>query len=1150
MSGPAEGTPGGPPPVEVVISGVASGLPELVDPFGPADGPRGPSGFDLASWGLPPTVGHGLDQGGRLALGAALIAVADAGLPLRARTGQGSALLDGRTGVVVVSRFAGLGGLVRRLTADPPAGAPPPGPALEAALATQLGAQGPRLRIGGPDASFLQGFALAAQWIEAGVVDRVVLAGADAPDDPGLPRWPGAPATLPGHAAAVLLESRARCEARGTVPIAALRRRSEGGADLAEAAATLLAGSVGEERRGPQLVISDAVSPVLSHLQQPEAALRLALSDRPALALVQLLRALQFPAPGQLRRYAVAQSVVGAPVLVLLERQADGDARVADAARRAAWLAETTGFQEALLVWSGRVLRVVEGMFEEEEPSILPPEALGIQPPAAPGPGGDLRARLDRAVRARIGKATGLSEDEVAPTHLLHAHLGLEDDTLEQIARDVADEFGLSPLPPDGDLNVGELIDALSAHLGATGPAATAPDAERLGPTLWRALTVRAPGQPPGPRPARARVFGEGPFAEALRGLLGAEDAQPTVVIDAGSGIAESLREAEALDGAPPARWVCCTHLGADPAWIDPEVGQVDGARAGFAAGLRGRWPSADVQVVDVDPMLDDAEAAALLVGELARADGEPQVWLDGPERRVSRLEREPAAPVGGVLREQPVIVVVGEPAGLAGDFTLSLARRGRVRLVLVPPTEGDAGLSEAVDALGVELMVLPADPHDPAGLRAALVEARRRFGLLDGAVAVAEGPPPGDLELLAAHTAATLPVRTLARELERTAWLLTVHRYELEAPAAADAAVDETLRRVCLSRPRSLHVCADALDGAALANSCVDLVASGVSGSLLLAPAVPEHLLRSAHPLIERLRLAVDERGAPVATGLGRLSAERLRGLSPAEGPLQLPPALVLEVMAATAAALRPGQDFVGAINLSLDAPVVLHDGGLGGTGGPTPEGARLRLDLRASLEPSGGVRCVLACAAEGGPPLRAAEALLLFGDSLPYDALPALFFFSDEPLSAAQLATLLPQGPLLGGLSEVGAIATNGLLAELLPDHRPLGGGALRAAPIVLANAIQAALLHHLAVQGRLAEPVTISRLQLDQQPADGLPVGVMVQLSEDGLYDIDVDGPGGSVLRLRGLGLLDRGPAPDERRPPAPPEGWGLAVPQGGA
>ena len=1135
--------------VEVVVSGVASGMPELVDPFGAADGPRGPSGLDLAAWGLPPTVGHGLDQGGRLALGAALIAVADAGLPLRARPGQGSGLLDGRTGVVVVSRFAGLGGLVRRLTTDPPAGAPPPGPALEAALAAQLGAQGPRIRLGGPEASFLQGFALAAQWIELGVVDRVVLAGADAPDDPGLPRWPGAPASLAGHAAAVLLEARPRCEARGTVPIATLRRRVEGGADLAEAASALFAVASPDECNGAQLVLSDALSPVLGLVQQPEAALRLSLNDRAALAFVQLVRALQYPAPGQLRRFALAQSVVGAPTLAMLERQADGDARVADAARRAAWLADTTGFQEPLLVWSGRVLRVVEGMFEEEEPSILPPEALGISVAQATPPG-DVRARVQAAVRGQIGAAIGLAADEVASSHLLHAHLGLEDPTLDRIHRELAEVLGHSPLPADGSLNVGELIEVLSARLGATPPTGGGETtSHRVGPPLWRALTARAAGQSPGSRPARARVVGEGPLADALRAVLVPDDAPPSLVIDAGSGIAESLREAEALDGGPPARWVCCTRLGADPAWVDPELGHVDGARAGFAAGLRARWPGALVQVVDLDPMLDEAEAAALLVGELARPDNEPMVWLDGPERRVARIEREPAPAVGGMFREQPVIVVIGDPAGLAGDFVLALARRGQVRLAVLPPTEGDAGLTEAVEALGVELMVLPVDPADASALRASLVEVRRRFGLIDGAVALVEGPPPGEVELLAAHAAATVPVRGLARELERTAWLLAVHRFEVEAPSAPDAVVDETLRRIILSRPRSLHLCADALDGAALAHTSVDLVASGVTGSLLLGALVPEHLVRCAHPLLERVQLAVDERGAVVATGLARLDADQLRPLSPAEGPLQLPPAMVLEVMAATASALRPGQAFVGAINVTLDAPVMLNDGGLSGMGGGVPHNARLRVDLWATLEPDGAVRCVLACAAEGGAPLRAAEALLLFGDSLPYDALPALFFFSDEPIAAAEVAALLPQGALLGGLSEVSAIAINGVLAELQPHHAALGGGALHAAPQVLANAVQAAMLHHLAVQGRLAEPVTISRLQLDQAPADGLPVGVMVQLSEDGLYDVDVDGPGGSVLRLRGLGLLDRGPAPEARRPPVPEEGWGLAVPQAG-
>ncbi len=1139
--------------LDIVVSGVASGLPELSDPFGPEDGPESSGGLELSAWGLPAGAGQGLDQGGRLLVAAALVALADAGLPLRTQPGAGSALLDGRTGVVVVSRFCGLGGLVRRLTADPPAGAPVSGPSIEASLAAMIGASGPRLRLGGPDADPLQGLALAAAWLRAGTVDRVVVASADAPSDPALPRWPGAPAGLVGHALALVLELPARTEARGCIPVAALCALAEGGAGPAEAGLALL----GLERslRGDDVLVGDQVSSVLPGLTGAEAALRVRAGDRPGAQLIALLRALQFPAVGAQRRFAVAQSEQGSPVVALFERRADRDARVSDADLRAEWLQRCSGLQQPMLVRAGRSLRVVEGHFDEDEPSILPPERLAPpRPPALEPPAsGGLVERIGWSLRAQIGQATGLGVEEVSPSHLLHAHLGLEDSTLERIQLAVGEELGIEAPPVNRDLSVGELA---AAFAGALSPAERAPEAaprdeRRLGPVLWRPVIVQAGGGAPAVRPRAVRVIGEGGYADAIRALVGADDGDPELVLDVGSGLGESVREASTLDGRPPARWVCCTRLGADPAWVDPEVGQLDGARAGFARSLGLQWPGQRCQTIDVDPMLDDDEAAALLIGELCRDSAEPLVYLDGPERRVQRLEREPAPAAGGMLREQPVVLMVGDPAGLGGDLALALARRGRVRLVLVPPTEGDGGLGAALEALECELLVLPADPLDAGALRSAMVEARRRYGVIDGAIAVLEsGVDEGEGDLLHAHLVGTLPVRTLARELERVAWLLCVHRHALDQCSAADDTIDETLRRISLSRPRTLHLAGDELDGGALARLCVDLVASGTSGSLYLTEEVPARVLPATHPMLDALRLGVDSDGAQVARGQAELLGHRLRPLTAGEGPAQLPWSMLLELMAATGALLRPGQPFVGALNLSFDAPVELRQVRLDGTVEVFGDSARLSLELRATLEGDGEVRCVAAQAVEGGPPMRVAECVLLFGDSLPYDSLPPRFFFSDEPIAGDRVAALLPIGPALGGLTEATAIASDGLLAELVPDHRALGGEALLCAPAVLSGAVQAALLHHLVVQRRLAEPVSVSRLQLDHPPADQLPVGVLVQLSEDGLYDIDVDGPGGSVLRLRGLSLLDRGAAPAERLVEAPPEGWLPTEPQSAA
>ena len=46
-------------------------------------------------------------------------------------------------------------------------------------------------------------------------------------------------------------------------------------------------------------------------------------------------------------------------------------------------------------------------------------------------------------------------------------------------------------------------------------------------------------------------------------------------------------------------------------------------------------------------------------------------------------------------------------------------------------------------------------------------------------------------------------------------------------------------------------------------------------------------------------------------------------------------------------------------------------------------------------------------------------------------------------------------------------------------------------------------------------------VDRLQLEQPPRDAEDLGIMVR-REDGGYNVDVDGPRGAVLRLRGLRL----------------------------
>jgi 4'-phosphopantetheinyl transferase len=97
---------------------------------------------------------------------------------------------------------------------------------------------------------------------------------------------------------------------------------------------------------------------------------------------------------------------------------------------------------------------------------------------------------------------------------------------------------------------------------------------------------------------------------------------------------------------------------------------------------------------------------------------------------------------------------------------------------------------------------------------------------------------------------------------------------------------------------------------------------------------------------------------------------------------------------------------------------------------------------------------------------------------------------------------------------------------------------------APLVLEAAFQAAGLHHMAVAGRLGLPAAVGSVHLLGEPDDRLSYELLVQQAGDA-WDIDVDGPGGPILRVRGYRMADAGPLPPGQRFPVPEGGWPVAM-----
>jgi phosphopantetheinyl transferase len=115
---------------------------------------------------------------------------------------------------------------------------------------------------------------------------------------------------------------------------------------------------------------------------------------------------------------------------------------------------------------------------------------------------------------------------------------------------------------------------------------------------------------------------------------------------------------------------------------------------------------------------------------------------------------------------------------------------------------------------------------------------------------------------------------------------------------------------------------------------------------------------------------------------------------------------------------------------------------------------------------------------------------------------------------------------------------VANDGLLAEAeAPDARLQGG--LLTAPLSLEAAFQAAGLHRMLIEHDMALPSEIGAVRWLRAPREGERLELMVHREED-RYHVDVDGPHGPVLRLRGFLLASLGPLPEGDRFPEPEGG----------
>ena len=688
------------------------------------------------------------------------------------------------------------------------------------------------------------------------------------------------------------------------------------------------------------------------------------------------------------------------------------------------------------------------------------------------------------------------------------------------------------------------------------------------------------------------KVLGDGALATALREELSARGATAEgaveAVVDAGEDLSASYEAALALCGQPPRDWLALSHA-ADAAAGDPLA---VGAREGLAKALCREWPGCRARAVRISAELDRSEAVMVALEELASGDDALEVFRGAGTRQTVALSAEPLPPRIAPDQDRSTVLIAGGTRGVGAQLALALARRGE-RLVLVARTSparkpyDEAGARAAVERglrargrrpsetrilrglepyrmaeearltvarlreAGAEVLFIKADLADPTSAEAALAEVQRLVGALDGlvvALPMGETLPLSerDASALAPATAPRIKgVNLLRQALSSEGWLLSVGgiagrfgqagRVEICAGLQAMASLAESI-------PRALHVScpawgdggrsdeapgADVLPVEAGAELLLDLCASGATGERVLSGRLGGGLLNPGHPLLEGMD--VDGDAVEVWCDLSPDEAPWLAEYAP-DGVPQLPISVAVELLCAAACATAPGLPCVGFRGLRTLEPLSI------------PLGERARIQVLARPTADGAVRATLTSTGGADGPTTHAEILVSLREGAPASILPSAFF-PEESIARNQIYRRFFQGSTFQVLRDAGAVAAEGLLVDAVVEHAMLALD-LISAPLVLEAAIQGALLHHMAVNGARATPVGVDGAWYLRSPPDGDLLELMVQRVDDA-WDIDVHGPEGAVMRVRGLRLRDTGALSPVERFPEPEGGWPSAV-----
>ena len=247
-----------------------------------------------------------------------------------------------------------------------------------------------------------------------------------------------------------------------------------------------------------------------------------------------------------------------------------------------------------------------------------------------------------------------------------------------------------------------------------------------------------------------------------------------------------------------------------------------------------------------------------MVADELAAGDGAVEVFRDEGMRRIVMLATEPVPPQGAPLEGNPVIAITGGTRGITAKVALELAGRGPCKLALLartPPattpldeeaarkqiraelSQGGQRVTpvqikrrlaklqsadearqnvEAMRALGAEVEFFQVDTSDADDVMSAMILIEQKMGAINGVIhgaGIEESRLIDAKELADFHRifdCKAIGGLALAENLGRLAWFVSMGSVagRFGNPGQVDySAANDAMARVCMARPRSLHV-------------------------------------------------------------------------------------------------------------------------------------------------------------------------------------------------------------------------------------------------------------------------------------------------------------------------------------------------------